>query len=100
MTTSIYLWFLYMISCTYGIYIPPGPRYRCPEQHQLLYPCKCTSETDDGITVWCENSNIASLSIGLNNLATFKLPIEELTLKKCKFGKQLVLVFLISRVSA
>lgn len=76
-----------MFTCTYGGYIPPGPRYRCPNQHQLLYPCKCIAEYDDGVDVWCENSNLATLSIGLNNLATFKIPIETLTLKNCKIGK-------------
>lgn len=77
---------IYLIPSSNGGYTPPGPRYRCPKEYQLLHPCKCISETDNGISVWCENSNLASLSIGLNNLATFKLPIEKLTLYKCKFG--------------
>ena len=40
-----------------------------------------------GIEVLCENTNLASMSIGLNNLATFKLPIEKLTISKCNIGK-------------
>lgn len=83
-TLLIFCWF----SLSNGGYIPPGPRYRCPEQYQLLHPCKCISETDAGISIWCENSNLASLSIGLNNLATFRIPIEKLTLHECKIGKR------------
>ncbi|GJQ76084.1 hypothetical protein Trydic_g1836 [Trypoxylus dichotomus] len=68
-------------------YIPPGPKYRCPKELLLLHPCKCESESDVGITVLCENTNLASMSVGLNNLATFKLPIERLTISKCHISR-------------
>ncbi|XP_017768365.1 PREDICTED: insulin-like growth factor-binding protein complex acid labile subunit isoform X1 [Nicrophorus vespilloides] len=70
-----------------GGYIPPGPKYRCPEQKLLLHPCTCETESDVGISVRCENTNLASMSIGLQNLATFKLPIETLTLHKCHIAR-------------
>lgn len=68
-------------------YIPPGPFYRCPKEHLLLHPCTCDKESDNGITVSCNNTNLASMSIALNNLATFRIPIEKLTLYKCNIGK-------------
>lgn len=74
------------IPCNSG-YIAPGPEYRCPSHTMLLSPCTCDSESDEGITVSCKNTNLASMSVGLNNLATFKLPIQRLTLYHCNFGK-------------
>ncbi|PSN36791.1 hypothetical protein C0J52_24097, partial [Blattella germanica] len=64
-------------------YIPPGPRYHCPEKPLLLFPCICEAGTDAGLLVRCENSNLASLSIGLANLATLHTPVEQLTFSKC-----------------
>lgn len=68
-------------------YIPPGPFYRCPKEKLLLHPCTCDIETDKGISVSCNKTNIASMSIALNNLATFRIPIEKLTIYKCNIGK-------------
>lgn len=68
-------------------YIPPGPLYRCPKEILLIHPCTCDIESDNGITVSCNNTNLASMSIALNNLATFRIPIEKLTIKKSNFGK-------------
>ncbi|CAH2016319.1 unnamed protein product [Acanthoscelides obtectus] len=68
-------------------YIPPGPSYRCPKDKLLLHPCTCDVESDFGISVSCNNTNLASMSIGLNNLATFRLPIERLTIYRCHFTR-------------
>lgn len=65
-------------------YIPPGPKYKCPEKAKSLYPCVCTRGTDDGIYVSCENSNLASLSVAFINLANLNVPVEELQMKRCK----------------
>lgn len=70
----------------FGEYIPPGPTYRCPTNKILIYPCKCIADGDKGIKVECINTNLASMSIGLTNLASYKIPIEELTLNKCNIG--------------
>ncbi|XP_022909438.2 protein artichoke [Onthophagus taurus] len=71
----------------HGEYIPPGPLYRCPKDSLLIHPCKCVEESDIGVKIRCENSNLGSMSVGLNNLATFNLPIEELTLYKCHIAR-------------
>lgn len=68
-------------------YIPPGPRYRCPKEYLLLHPCSCDFESDQGIYVSCNNTNLATMSVALNNLAAFRLPVEKLTLFKCHIGK-------------
>lgn len=88
MTTLI---FLSLLCCIYPLiiceYIPPGPFYRCPKELLLIHPCICGTETNNGITVTCNNTNIATLSIALNNLATFRIPIEKLTIHKSNIGK-------------
>lgn len=92
---------LLVVSCEY---IEPGPRYTCPEKYDLcffdsqieiigffkyilrvlsIFPCKCIRGSDVGLYVRCENTNLASLSLGLNNIASTQAPIEELTLHKC-----------------
>ncbi|KAH1014820.1 hypothetical protein HUJ05_012645 [Dendroctonus ponderosae] len=70
-------------------YIPPGPLYRCPKEKLLLHPCSCDVESDQGLWISCNNTNIASMSLALNNLATFELPIETLTIKTRLFGSLL-----------
>lgn len=52
----------------------------------VLLPCVCYKGTDTGLTIRCENTNIASLAVALTNLASFKMPIDELTLERCNFG--------------
>ncbi|CAG9813618.1 unnamed protein product [Phaedon cochleariae] len=79
--------FLLLAPITLAEYIPPGPFYRCPEEKLLLHPCTCDAESDDGVYVSCNNTNLASMSIGLNNLATFRLPIEKLAIFKCNIGR-------------
>lgn len=66
-----------------GEYIPPGPTYRCPKNNLYLYPCNCTEPGDRGITVICQNANLASISVGLKNLADQKIPIEKLEISRC-----------------
>ncbi|XP_066142674.1 chaoptin [Euwallacea fornicatus] len=68
-------------------YIPPGPQYRCPKEKLLLHPCTCDVETDQGIWVSCNNTNLASMSLALGNLATFELPLEVLTISNCHIGR-------------
>ncbi|CAG9858326.1 unnamed protein product [Phyllotreta striolata] len=90
---DITMWFLQLFTILLlweiilGEYIPPGPKYRCPKDKLLLHPCTCDIESDNGIYVSCNNTNLASMSIGLNNLATFDLPIEKLTIYKCSIGR-------------
>nr|CAD7416712.1 unnamed protein product [Timema poppensis] len=84
------VWFLLLwtgLCLVSGKYIPPGPRYRCPDKPLFLYPCVCTSGGDDGIAVRCDNSNLASMSVGLANLATLRAPVRELIFSKCNIGK-------------
>ena len=35
---------------------------------RLLYPCNCSGSSDDGVNVKCNNTNIASLSVGLRQV--------------------------------
>ncbi|XP_060534843.1 toll-like receptor Tollo isoform X1 [Cylas formicarius] len=68
-------------------YIPPGPLYRCPNEPLLLHPCTCDAETDQGLYVSCNNTNLASMGVALNNLATFELPVERLILNGCHMAR-------------
>lgn len=52
----------------------------------VIFPCECTKESDAGIYVRCENTNLASLSVGFNNLVQHNSTIEELTINKCHMG--------------
>lgn len=78
---------LLWLGVAHAIYIPPGPKFPCPPQKQLLYPCKCTKGTDTGITVYCNSTNLASLSVALTNIASIQAPIDALTISSGKFCK-------------
>lgn len=90
-STSILL-MLTFCRLLHGEYIPPGPLYRCPKEKLLFHPCTCDIESDQGISVSCNNTNLASMSLALNNLATFELPIETLTIKSCHIGRLVTLI--------
>ncbi|EZA50723.1 Chaoptin [Ooceraea biroi] len=66
-----------------GVYVPPGPRFRCPKDAIYIYPCTCLRGSDRGLYVRCENTNLASLSLAFTNLGNEGMPIEELVLYKC-----------------
>ncbi|XP_034243002.1 chaoptin, partial [Thrips palmi] len=66
-------------------YIPPGPRYRCPTAS--LYPCSCLAGGDQGLLVRCHNTNLATLSVGLQQVARLGLPIERLSVVGCNIGR-------------
>lgn len=82
-----------------GEYIEPGPKYRCPKTGSLseltLHPCRCTADSDFGLALHCENSNLATLSVGLSNVASLgDVVVDNLTISSCNIGKQqLVLCF-------
>ncbi|XP_077292100.1 insulin like growth factor binding protein acid labile subunit convoluted [Arctopsyche grandis] len=81
---------LYWKSQCCAEYIPPGPLYRCPptpEKMKLLHPCVCDQGTDSGLYVTCMNSGLATLSIGLSNLASLKMPIEQLIISDCNIAR-------------
>ncbi|XP_050530520.1 chaoptin isoform X1 [Daktulosphaira vitifoliae] len=76
-----------------GGYEEPGPKYRCPKKgsiiEQSLYPCRCVAESDNGLALHCENSNLASLSVGLSNVPSLKndIQIDNLTISSCNIGR-------------
>ncbi|XP_055919385.1 chaoptin [Eupeodes corollae] len=63
------------------------PKYKCPERAQLIYPCYCEKGSDDGISVRCENVNLATLSVALQNLGALSPLIFELTIYKGKIAR-------------
>ncbi|XP_043785504.1 insulin-like growth factor-binding protein complex acid labile subunit [Apis laboriosa] len=70
-----------------GGYVPPGPRFRCPNEPKYIYPCACARGSDRGLYIRCENTNLASLSLAFSNLGNEGAPIEELVLYKCNIGR-------------
>lgn len=69
-----------------AVYVPPGPRFRCPREVKYIYPCVCLRGSDRGLYIHCENTNLASLSLAFSNLGNEGMPIEELVLYKCNIG--------------
>lgn len=67
-----------------GIYIPPGPKYPCPEEKKQVYPCECVQSGDTGIVLHCSFTNLASLSIGVNNAL---VPIDHLVIANAKINR-------------
>ena len=58
------------------------PAFQCPEFG--LYPCLCTGESDEGIVVKCENTNLASMAVGLTQA---KVKMANLTISNCNIEK-------------
>lgn len=70
-----------------GGYVPPRPKFTCPEEASYIYPCECLRGSDQGLYVKCENANLATLSLAFLNLGNEGKLIEELTISKCKIGR-------------
>ncbi|EDW72313.2 uncharacterized protein Dwil_GK20783 [Drosophila willistoni] len=81
MRTLILLQFCFC-AVAVGKYVYGEPKYLCPKKPQVLFPCVCTKGSDQGLYVRCENANLATLSVALQNLAALNMPVEELTIYK------------------
>ena len=57
-----------------------GIKFSCPPTSKFFFPCNCTGGGEKGLLIDCDNTNLASIAIGLANI---RLPIEELRLNKC-----------------
>ncbi|XP_030384456.1 insulin-like growth factor-binding protein complex acid labile subunit [Scaptodrosophila lebanonensis] len=80
--TLILLQFLALVGSEY---VYGEPEYKCPKKPKVLYPCVCLKGSDNGLYVRCENTNLATLSVALQNLASLEVPVEELTIYKGHF---------------
>lgn len=82
---------LYVQIICNGEYIEPGPKYTCPKKGSLpevaLHPCRCVADSDFGLALHCENSNLATLSVGLSNVASLSdVVVDNLTISSCNIG--------------
>ncbi|GFS47362.1 hypothetical protein TNIN_271291 [Trichonephila inaurata madagascariensis] len=44
------------------------PHIFCPVNRLFTYPCTCEKGSTEGLTVHCENANLAMMSLGLGNI--------------------------------
>ncbi|EDW91002.2 chaoptin [Drosophila yakuba] len=76
---------LHFVALASSEYVYGEPEFKCPKKSKALYPCECVKGSDNGLYVRCENTNLATLSVALQNLASFGMPIEELTIYRGHF---------------
>lgn len=50
-----------------------------------IHPCYCKNTTDNAVSIQCENTNLASLSLALGSLAADSIPIKELLINDSNF---------------
>ncbi|EDW02077.1 chaoptin [Drosophila grimshawi] len=82
---AILLLLLPLFALVSAEYVYGEPEFKCPKKAQILYPCLCVNGSDNGLFVRCENTNLATLSVALKNLASLEMPVEELTIYKGHF---------------
>lgn len=58
--------------------------FKCPNNQFFLYPCRCLSGGFNGVNLSCNDSNLATISLALDNL---KLPINHLTIINCNITR-------------
>ncbi|KAL9918993.1 insulin like growth factor binding protein acid labile subunit convoluted isoform 1-T3 [Glossina fuscipes fuscipes] len=88
--TLTFTLFVVLAMCGYVIgsdYVYGQPKYKCPIRSKVVYPCRCIKGSDVGVYVVCDNTNLATLSVALQNLAALELPIEHLTINKGYFER-------------
>ncbi|KAI8126994.1 hypothetical protein FF38_08671 [Lucilia cuprina] len=84
---SLLLFVLSFTTFTEAVYVYGEPKYKCPAKPKLIYPCQCLKGSDIGIYVTCDNTNLATLSVAMLNLAALQLPVEHLTINKANFER-------------
>ncbi|XP_023321247.1 chaoptin [Eurytemora carolleeae] len=77
-TVSLIVMMLTLKLCSGSGVWPLPPKYVCPER--TLHPCKCLAGSDEGIDIVCDNTNLASMAVGLSQLNTKLL---SLTISNC-----------------
>lgn len=95
MSIRILLVLIFYVYYTDGEYSEPGPKYRCPKIGSLselaLHPCRCVADSDNGLALHCENSNLASLSVGFSNVASLgDVVVDNLTISSCNIGNTII----------
>ncbi|CAL8085006.1 unnamed protein product [Orchesella dallaii] len=60
-----------------GGYIPPGPKYKCPDRN-VIWPCLCLSTSDDGVFLKCEEVSMATLAAAMSYCRATQTPIQSL----------------------
>ncbi|EDW32854.1 GL10127 [Drosophila persimilis] len=68
---------LQLLAVASAEYVYGEPKFKCPKN--------CIKGSDEGIFVRCEKVNLATLSVALQNLASFGFPVEELTIYRGNF---------------
>lgn len=91
----VILLLLYGVRFSPAEYIPPGPAFQCPANQFSIYPCNCTSGGERGLQIECENTNLASLSVGLINVGNLDTRVEKLLITRCNIGEQIFLFYII-----
>ncbi|KAG7166922.1 toll-like receptor Toll6-like 3 [Homarus americanus] len=84
MSRSVTWTLLVVIGLFYVVTAEEETKFKCPTSAKYFFPCFCTRGGENGIFLRCENTNLASVAVGLANV---RLPIEELHLYKCNFKK-------------
>lgn len=67
-----------------GVAAEEEAKFTCPPTSKFFFPCNCTGGGEKGLFLRCENTNLASIAVGLANV---RLPIEELRLYKCNIKR-------------
>ncbi|KAF4522691.1 hypothetical protein B566_EDAN012708 [Ephemera danica] len=75
---------LLLVSTALGVYIPPGPKYRCAVDQRPIFPCVCDTGGDDGLRIRCEYTGLAPLATAFANLAD---PVALLTISNARFTR-------------
>lgn len=83
-TESIILAVLFALQLTSATYYIDIWASKCPDGLDKILPCYCVSRKDYKLVIECESSNLASLSLALNNLASLEYLVDKVTIKKYK----------------
>lgn len=74
LSAALHLFFCVIISAS--LVICDG-EYKCPKNQFYLFPCRCLSGGFKGISLLCDNSNLATFALALSNV---KEPISSLVI--------------------
>lgn len=77
-------WLVILLSAINLTTVNGEVKYKCPSNSAYFYPCICIRGGEEGIFMNCENTNLASIAVGLANV---RIPIEELRLYRCNIKK-------------
>lgn len=73
-----------LVLIVFFVLVTSNEEYKCPPNQFYLFPCRCLQGGYKGLEIVCDNANLASISLAIQNI---KLPINNLVVSNANITR-------------